>query len=240
MQIGHYPHEYRPQNSGLFQKLGYAHPRFYGVRSLASLLPFRGDRLRWIPPGRVERLPRRRNVCLILCALTFGVAGVAHASPLSFEDVYNPTDVQFSRTGLHTLAFTHDLTHAGFDPASDTLTSVNLSLFFHDDGDPSAEKVDITLDQLWTVNNATIASGAGPTLFTFDVATLVAPDGKLNVLLSRQNGTFYFEKSVLDAAGTRGGGGSTVPVPATPVAEPASMLLLGSGLVALGLRRWYF
>ena len=86
------------------------------------------------------------RICLSLLG-----PGVATGGPLTFEDVFNPNDVLFIRNGLHTLEFTHDLTVEGFDPLTDTLTDTTLSVYLRDDNDPSAEKVDITLDDLWMV-----------------------------------------------------------------------------------------
>jgi hypothetical protein len=177
---------------------------------------------------------------LTLLTLTLVRPGVGNASTLSFQDLYNPTDLLFTRTGLHSLEFTHDLAAVGFNPATDTLTAVTLSLYLHDSSDHAAEKVDIELDDLWFYNNETITSGSGPTRFTFQVMPLVSPDGMLKVLLSRQNGTFYFEQSLLDATGTRSDALGTdvdrlpdASASATAMPEPASLVLLGSGLVAV-------
>jgi hypothetical protein len=178
---------------------------------------------------------------VVLGALFAGGPWSASASTLNLQDVYNPTDLLFSRSGLRSIAFTHDLTAQGFDPATDTLTDATLSLYMRDDNDPSAEMVDVSLDDLWDFNNQKITSGTGPTQFTFTVTALVNGDGVLNVSLTRQNGTFYFEQSVLDVQGTREdvvvdtGNSEEVSV---PVPEPASLSLLGLGLAGMGVRRW--
>ena len=96
---------------------------------------------------------------LAVSVLSLLGAGVATAGPLTFEDGFNPNDVLFTRNGLHTLEFTHDLTIEGFDPLTDTLTDATLSVYLRDDNDRSAEKVDIALDDLWRFDNEKIASG---------------------------------------------------------------------------------
>jgi hypothetical protein len=174
---------------------------------------------------------------------------VANGAPLSFEDVYDPSDLLFSRTGLRSLTFTHDLATDGFDPLTDTVTGATLSLYFEDDGDPSAEKVDIMLDDVWAYNNETITSGTGSTRFTFNVALLVAPDGTMTVSLTRQNGTFYFGRSILNADADRAAVLTDPVDPVDPVdpadsesaqvPEPAPFLLLGIAVLgAAGVRRW--
>ena len=77
---------------------------------------------------------------LAVSVLSLLGAGVATAGPLTFEDVFNPNDVLFTRNGPHTLEFTHDLTLEGFDPLTDTLTDATLSVYLRDDNDPSAER----------------------------------------------------------------------------------------------------
>jgi len=173
---------------------------------------------------------------LVVGVLSLLGSGVATGGPLSFEDVFNPNDVLFTRNGLHTLEFTHDLTVDGFDPLTDTLTDATLSVYLRDDNDPSAEKVDIALDDLWSFNNETIASGIGGTLFTFDVTALISTDGRLKVWLARQNGTFYFEQSILRAEANRQDA-LTEPAQAA-VPEPTSLSLLALGIAGLGVRHW--
>ena len=182
-----------------------------------------------------------------LAALILAGPSVASGALLSFEDVYDPSDVLFSRTGLRSLTFTHDLATEGFDSLTDTLTDATLSLYLADDGDPSAEKVDIALDDLWSFNNETITSGTGSTRFTFNVELLVAPDGTLNVSLTRQNGTFYFGRSVLYAEVERDEEltetePETEPETETDTAqapEPAPFLLLSFAVLGgAGVRRW--
>jgi PEP-CTERM motif-containing protein len=180
---------------------------------------------------------RRLAVSLLGAFLTAG-SGNASGSPLTVEHTYNPGDLLFGREALQSISFTHDLTGSGFSPATDTLTTATLWLWFQDDRDPAAEKVDILLGDSWFHNNETIRSGAAPTPFAFAVAPLIA-NGTLHVSLTRQNGTFYFTGSRLTAEITRlpiaPTTGPAVPVSVVP--EPTSLVLLGTGVVATALRK---
>ncbi len=118
----------------------------------------------------------------------------------------------------------------GFNASTDTLSSASLSLWFHDDDDPSADKFNYVFDVL--VGDGSLTSELVPSLFTFDVLSLVG-DGQIAAELSTKAGDLIFERSVLTAYGERGDG-NIAQVSAVP--EPASLTLLGLGLAGLARR----
>ena len=185
---------------------------------------------------------------LTAVVLVLAMTSRSEASPITFTDTYDPDNVLLDKkggtcTGLNgatdsvsgfvdgacdSLTWTHSL--LGFNASTDTLSSASLSLWFHDDDDPSADKFNYVFDVL--VGDGSLTSELVPSLFTFDVLSLVG-DGQIAAGLSTKAGDLIFERSVLTAYGERGDG-NIAQVSAVP--EPASLTLLGLGLAGLARR----
>jgi hypothetical protein len=187
----------------------------------------------------------------ILCVATLaaliglGTAGQVNASPIT--DTFDPADVFFNGQSsavchgnnttdtvsgavsgqCHSLDWTHVL--PGFNPATDTLTSATLTLTLRNDGtsNDQSDKFDIVIDAL-SITDQSVALSIDFTSAAF--ATLLAQlanGSALTTFSVSDNGShsFYFDKSVLNADFT-----TKDTAPLTPVPEPASLTLFGTGL----------
>lgn len=178
------------------------------------------------------------------------------AQATSITDIYDPNDVFFlnggaactgtnpthtaagdasSATNCASLQFTHFVT-PDFNPANHTLIDAMLTLFFRDDDTGQPESYTLILDSGGSINQS-VTSGSGTlSNFSYDVFAQMQLDGTLIVNLARAgnpNSDFWFEKSSVSANYSVT---QTPPQNTAAVPEPASMLLLGSGIAALGVR----
>jgi hypothetical protein len=185
-----------------------------------------------------------------LGALLFGSFGTAAAVPMTFVDTIDAnSDICLSQSvsslcagSVSSAGPSHSLSHNIIDDGfltTDIIISASLLIDLDDDGpfgDSPAEKVDIALDVTQMFNNQN--AGVDFT-FNYDTGFASLSDGMLVVNLYRQNGDFLFADSTLTVVVDRNS--TETQGTDTQVPEPATLLLLGTGLggLALASRRRY-
>ncbi|GAK51016.1 hypothetical protein U14_02258 [Candidatus Moduliflexus flocculans] len=116
--------------------------------------------------------------------------------------------------------YIHDITDSGFVPSEDKSLSISLDLTFADDNDREWESVNVFTLGFDKIFN--LSMNLTPTI-SLDGSVIFDATGKLTVKLTQTVGDFYFKKSVMTVTGC--------DVPTVP--EPATLLLLGGGLLGL-------
>ncbi len=190
-------------------------------------------------------------------ALVLLTSSGAWASTIPFSDLFDPEDVLFSgksgvactgtngvldtTSALECESMTWTQTLPGYNSLTDTLTSGTLTLTAYNDidqGNPG-QTFSLLVDLLTFNGTVTSSSTQGaPNTFAFTVLSQLA-DGGVNVTLTSANGnhTFYFAESQLDAEANRATGeGDPLGPAAASIPEPASLLLVGTGAIALARR----
>ena len=196
--------------------------------------------------------PKVLLACLAMCLLP---SASARASLITFSDVFDPLDVFFSGqsgtscTGTDgAVDSTSDATCEsltwsqklpGYNSSTDFLTSGTLTLTAYNDSTDNNQAFDLLIDLLPFTRTITDGSTLGaPDKFGFTILSQLI-DGGVDVTLTSANGnhTFYFAESLLEAsaerltAGGGPGGSPTVDSVAIATPEPATLLLVGIGLV---------
>lgn len=171
-----------------------------------------------------------------LCAaLLLGSIGTAQAVPAYWDDWYH-ADSLFGDKINEQYEYIHDIRDgaSGYNPLTDTLTGAQLHIWLSDDaiggdlpvflGGDGPETVGFQFDgQNWNQTYAVDTVLFLPQEFDF-ILTSLLQDGVLNVTITALSGDFTFAASYLEAWGSD----------STSVPAPATLSLLGLGLMCLG------
>ena len=156
-------------------------------------------------------------ILLVSLALVFGVVGAVSAIP--YTDVFDANRKLSSGQSIGWIFVLDD-----FNPETQDVTSASISLKLADD----------SRSDFWEFANLSIGVNrffwevdTGTTSFNVSSLVSLSETGTVAARLTAILGDFWFKNATLHAEGTDPG------VTSAPVPEPATILLLGTGLMGL-------
>ena len=174
---------------------------------------------------------KKISILLFSVVLILSFFGIANAIPTTWTDPYSANVLMDRSNSFY--SYDHDITSVGFNPGVDSVLTWDITLYFTDDSRRDlSEWAFVNLPGL--IADRTFEVDFNDSIYTgFSVAGTISLniDGLLSVDIYRTSGDFYFKGSTLNAYGD-----------SAPVPEPATMLLLGTGLfgLAVGSRKKIF
>lgn len=177
-------------------------------------------------------------LCSLAMVLCFAVA--ASAVPITFTDTTTFSATGASNGDLNSYGwgtvnkldglsdFVNWTHHFDFVPPAEEVLSGSLTIYLRDDSDPWYLPYEFAFG--WAEDGSFDFGEVNTGSYLYDVSASYLEDGSFSVILFSAGGDFYIDKSDL-----------TISYNSAPVPEPATMLLLGTGLlgmVVIGRKRF--